>query len=359
MRLVYIHKSINAKLKWSGDVSQLRTKNVWLTKDFATDGHPIFLEALLSKGVVDEILVVIESGVSPGALKIGNLDCLVLPNLKLWLHNLRPDDVLYWRGGYRWWWKLLEELPNHWHLYYGAGTPRGGWPQWDVILWEGKEAFEKRGKLYLPWNKPINTNIFKPVECERPYDVCIGASRIFDIKQQFKTIDALLEYRKQYGEDLNCVMPGAVRRSTQTTRVLELIKKEGLKVHLPGWLSRTELSEVFNQSKLMTHHASGLNDRCVLEALACGLPLLSISEGGGRYPQWVKDVRLLAPASDPSQLAQTIHDFLKLIPNRETVYNAFNQHNNLSDTVDNLKKLFPLLTYPKDRKRLVEEYLCS
>lgn len=351
MRLVYIHKSLNAKLAATSPNWQDReAANHWLTVDFATDGHPIFLEALLDAGVVDEIIVVIESARGAGVRNLGRLKCMVMPSVKLLKDILQPNDILYWRGGYHWWIETLDELKDYWHIYYGAGTPRAHWPQWDIILYEGTKSLLKRGKLYLPWNKPINSTLFSLSKDEQlSYDVCVGASKIFDIKQQFKTVDAVLEYRKMYGEELSCVMPGVYRRSTQTDRMYKMIETEGMKIAQPGYVDRSKLAQIFQRSRLMTHHASGLNDRCVLEAMACGTALLSLSDGGGRYPQWVKDARSIAKSSEPKPLAEAIRHTLQNLPSRESIAKAFAENNNIEDTVQSFARLFPLLTYPKDR----------
>ena len=355
-RLVYIHKSLNARPA-SGDLSWLgqEAKSSWLTVDFATDGHPIFLEALLDAGVFDEIIVVIESARGAGKLQLGRLKCMVMPSVTLLKDILQPNDILYWRGGYRWWIETLDELKDYWHIYYGAGTPRAHWPQWDIVLYEGTSPLSKREKLYLPWQKPINTTLFSPAEEERlSYDVCIGASKIFDIKQQWRTVDAVLEYRKMYDKDLCCVMPGVYRRSTQTNRIYRMIETEGMKVALPGYVDRSKLAQIYQRSRLFTHHASGLNDRCVLEAMACGTPLLSLSDGGGRYPPWVKDTRFIAKGNEPKPLAEAIHQALHSLPTRESIAKAFAENNNIEDTVQYFARLIPLLTYPKDRNNALK-----
>jgi glycosyltransferase involved in cell wall biosynthesis len=358
MRMIYIHKSLNAKLEgWDGNVHNVETKNILATVDFATDGHLLFLEALLEENVFSEILVIIESARQPGRLKIGNINIIVIPAIKPYMKSFRKDDVLYWRGGYDWWWALLDKLPGNWHLYYGAGTPRAGWPQWDVILWEGEQSITKRGKLYIPWSKPVNTDIFNFKPGNTPYDVMTSPSKIFDIKQQYKTIDAMKAYQKRYGKVLSVIMPGAYRSSRETSRVNRMIIAEKLPVYRPGYVPRDELAVLYNKTKLMTHHASGLNDRCVLEAMMCGVPLLSLSEGGGRYPKWVKTMRVLAKGADPDNLAQAIHHMLNNLPDREEAAKAAAKHNSITPTVESFKKLVPLLRQPKNRALLVKEYL--
>jgi glycosyltransferase involved in cell wall biosynthesis len=362
-RLVYFHKSLNAQLKgFDGNPPPVETQNPLMTVDFATDGHPIFLEALLEHNVFSEILVIIESARQPGTYKIGNIDCLVISSLRPFLASLRPSDILYWRGGYHWWYKLLDSLPDHWHMYYGAGTPRGSWPHWDIILTDSHElAFTKRGKLFIPWNKPINTNLFKYTKGypSQPYDIMTAPSKIFDIKQQYRTIDAMKAYTKRYGKHLSVIMPGAYRASTQTSRMMKMIQSEKLPVYQPGWLSREDLAPYYHKTKIMTHHASGLNDRNVLEALACGVPLLSISEGGSRYPPWVKRIRALSESPNPDHVAQAIHSLLQDLPSREGIANAYLEHNSIEVGVKNLSRLIPLLEKhsPGERQKVIKEYL--
>jgi hypothetical protein len=67
-------------------------------------------------------------------------------------------------------------------------------------------------------------------------------------------------------------MPGGIRRSAQTTKMLERIDQGDYEIDEVGYVSRSEIVQLFNLSKIFLHlGAGGQNDRSVLEALSCGL----------------------------------------------------------------------------------------
>jgi hypothetical protein len=86
---------------------------------------------------------------------------------------------------------------------------------------------------------------------------------------------------------------------------------------------------------------------------------LSISEGSHRYPQWIKNVRALAPDSSPDILAQAIHHLLENLPDRKSVANIFIKNNGMETTVDNFTKLFDAIKKigKPDRAKLIKEFM--
>ncbi len=372
MRLIYVHKSLHARPAWNAELPTQQTSNGLLVKDFATDGHPAFLEALISSGMVDEVLVIVESGISPGVCKIGNLNGLVLPNLDGLWPEIRHDDVFFMRGGYRWWIPFVEKLKKrgHWIIFYSAGTNRNTWPFWDVIMWDFiDEPLTKRGKLYLPYKKPIS-DVFRYKQMPMEYDLCIGASNIYDSKQQWRFVEAVQAYEKMYNEKLKVIMPGGYRKSAISLKMMNKIHSGEYDIEV-GTFSRDRLAEIFNQTRLFCHHDNGQTSRGALEALACGVPMLSLYPGRHRYATWVHAVHLVAESPDnPEGLAQDIRAALYEFKDidkeehgdvhaeyREHVAETFQKHNNVGDMIGYLAPFFKLVDTKIDRATLVKEYL--
>lgn len=368
-RLIYVHKSLNAKLADQVDWNpKWKAKNPLLTEDLATDGWPDFFEGLLERGIVDHITVAIESARGMGRKDIGNLECYVIPNLAVLYDMIKPGDIFFMRGAYKWWIPFVTELNRrkHWIVFYSAGTRRNFWPQWDVVLYEySKKPQGARGKLYLPFNKPINNKLFQYEEKPMYYDLCIGASKIYDTKQQWRFVDAALAYRKKYNKDIKCVMPGVIRQSKETMRMVEVIKDNKLHVDMPGYVTRPHLAKLFNMSRIFGHHCTGQNDRGPLEAMATGVPLLTLRDSGYCYAPWMtQDHQCCRIATRPEssvKLAEDIHKWLPLAEGkalRQYIAKYTARNNDLEFTYEQFEKLFDHIkaTGQPNRAKLIRAF---
>ncbi|MCK5317810.1 MAG: hypothetical protein KAJ55_07835 [Anaerolineales bacterium] len=366
-RLIYIHKSLQSKQVggYTWDPERV-CKNQLLTVDFATDGYVDFLEGLLERNIIDEAMVVIETNPHAGRFDIGNIECYCMPNLDVLHDYLRPDDVLLMRGGYKWWIPFVDRMnkEQRWLIFYSAGTRRSFWPQWDVVINDGVRPTVVRNKLYMPWNKPINNGLFQLKKGERIYDVCIGASKIYDTKQQWKVVDAVLAYREKYGEDLRCILPGAVRRGVETFRMLDLIKSHKLSVKMPGYVSREALADIFNQSKIFAHQCTGQSDRGPLEAMSTGVPLYALSDSGHCYTKWMtqdKEICRVRKSADSTLMAAELRRWISMHSEERRMAVSFsaNRHNNILFTYNQFAKLFECIKRigKPDRARMIKEFM--
>jgi glycosyltransferase involved in cell wall biosynthesis len=260
-----------------------------------------------------EVLIVIESSRAPGYTDCGNgISILCVSNLNDLRSQMRNTDLLWVRGGWRSWYGFLEWWSDNQKrkiLFYRANTNRGSWPFWTVVLDDllVSNYIYSNQRITYPFCKPIDPTIFKPIDTPYTYDLCIGASHIHDKKNQAGIIPVLLEYRKQYGHDLKCVLPGAMRRSTCARTLLETV----LSIDMPGMLSRRDLvSSVYNASKIYIHTAiGGQNDRGPLEAAACGTPVM-IYKHSNSAP-WFRNAAPNINLDNPELAAAQIHHHLQ------------------------------------------------
>jgi len=242
-----------------------------------SEGLYWMLKEMKAKGFIKDMLLIIESSRGCGRFKLnGNLG-FVVPHISEVDKVLRKGDVLFVRGGFRGWhdW-LASKKGKHWLVLYAANTGRQRWPWWDAILddLDLELRIDTENRLWFPFSKPVHEEIFRFIPESNPiYDFCIGASFIHDRKGQWRTIRALEEYKKIYGKIPKCIMPGAVRHSTQTNKILGLAKDLG--VDMPGMVPRSDLNVILNSSKVFVHlGTSGQNDRGPIEALRCGCQLI-------------------------------------------------------------------------------------
>jgi glycosyltransferase involved in cell wall biosynthesis len=268
------HGSAAGPVPWDRNV---QSQNPYC-KLITTEGYFSIIQELLARKIVDDALIIIESCRSPGFFKAEGIQGYVVPHIKNTREFLYPGDVLWARGGFRSWFEYLQELQREgfWQMLYAANTGRERWNFWDFVLDDlnPEERFDGRERLHVHFKKPMNEKIFFPTGVKKKYDICIGASHIHDKKGQHKTLAALFQLKKELGRTLKCVMPGSSRGGTHTRKWLNNRVYDSLDIHAPGMVSRYELAEIFNQSKMFCYlGGAGQGDRGPLEAMACGTPL--------------------------------------------------------------------------------------
>lgn len=255
-------------------------------KQFFTDGLYYVFQRLIEIGTLEEVLIVTESNRSPGFLKTDfpGIQSIIIPHISCLDNLLRPDDIIFTRGGFRSWhdWLIARQKEGYWMWLYAANTGRQRWPFWDLILedchnWDTVGKTDRLGRHHLDYRKPINPTYFYPTDDPKyEYDFMIGASYITDKKGQWRTIQALKKFRELYGYSPRCIMPGATRRGTKTLKMLEYLNRNSdLDIEMPGMLNRQKLAVLMRKTKVFIHSgASGQNDRGPLEAMACGCRLI-------------------------------------------------------------------------------------
>lgn len=295
-----------------------------------SDGTFLMLSELQRTGVIDDVKVFYESNRGPGFADWGRgITGHVCPAIKWVEQYIDPHTIIYARGGFRGWHKLLTDRKNvNWLMCYNANTGRERWTFWDIILWDllEKNDIDRHGRMWYYYKKPIDEATFHPMDQTPFYDICIGASHIHDKKGQWRAIDAMIAYEKKYKTRLKAILPGWGTKGTQTRQIMTKIKDHSLDVTVAGMLSRIDLNRtVFNRSKLgLFLGTHGQGDRGPLEALATGLPLII---GSKRYhsPAVYDSKVAYVPKdiNDTEAIADLIHIYLQRLPSRKEVYNHY------------------------------------
>jgi len=322
MRLIFLYVAdrqakLGSKHPWDRD----RISENFFTTTLPTQGYFALLEAMLDEGTIDDILIFIESAVSPGRFSHGKIHGYVIPEMSYIYDFIQPNDIIWCRGGFRSWFPFLSDMAerNHWTICYAANTGRQKWKFWHIILNDLTEGYwiDSTQRFHFFFRKPINPKVFYYIRgIKRPFDICIGASHIHDKKGQWKGIRTLIEYRRIFGKNLKAILPGRILRGTYTNHILDNIKHHSLDVTLPGMLPNHDMVNVYNQSKLFVYFGGhGQNDRGPLEALCCGTPVM-ISAPDRHSPMFTKNdrvARVLSDSADPTTCAYEIHTFLNEI----------------------------------------------
>ena len=288
MRLVFLFNSDGAAPEGSNQPWDPHSPsfNFFATGEngLPSEGYLYMLHEMLNQGIIDDLIIFIESNRSPGfTTYYQNIKCYVVPEIGYVKQFLKRGDIIWARGGFRSWFNFLNQMKKekYWLLLYAANTGRARWRFWDVIFDDlsGEHRHDIRGRFFYYFKKPINPDYFRPFhDFKKRYHVCVGASHVHDKKGQWKTIEVIAEYKRLFNENLHCIMPGRVTHGVKTNNIGSTISSARLSVHCPGMLPRTKLAEVFNQSSITIFMGQGgQNDRGPLESLACGTPILLAS----------------------------------------------------------------------------------
>ena len=358
-----MHKGSSPNTDWNP--SHVVTGYPTFAKDFMNEGPSYLFLRMLEEDIIDDIIIFMEVGGETGHLIINDrMRIYMVPDINYIEWFLEPDDIIFCRGGFRGWWLVLDKLARKekWTLLYAANTGRQRWTFWDIVFDDlsGKpHHLDKRGRFIYNWKKPTNPKVFFPIETERIYDLCIGASYIHDRKGQWITINALIEF----GVSPKCVLPGAPRSGTQSNLILPKISDHNLNVNVTGMLPREELNKVLNQSKVFVHvGASGQNDRGPLEALRCGCQLI-IGSPIHHSPYVVQAPHSIVPLDTESgRLSKIIRGWIKgyTEETRTVISNYHEETHGIENVIlPEMDRLFSILRRnPKsDVQVLVKEYV--
>ena len=339
---------------------------------FPAEGYYWLLKRMVDTNIVDEVLVVIDGGRDQTFEYERGISGVVIPQLAGLPELLRADDVIWVRGGYKPWHNVLKPLAEqgYWLLNYPAGTGRERWLFWHVVFDDLRIAdmsqvhIDRRDRFWFPFLKPTRPDVHFPKKVERVYDVCIGASHVYDKKCQWKMVKAAIEYKKLFKVNLKCILPGAHRHGTHSDFIMTDIAQNSLDINVCGMVPRDEVCNVLNQSKLFVHlGGNGQNDRGPLEAMACGTPVMI--ETPHRHAPFISanlDVNFVIKYGDDMEfLARQIHDILPTLTEekREVVHRYHEAQSGVDGVIlPRMKRLFSVFRRsPRaDMDALREEY---
>jgi hypothetical protein len=325
-----------------------------------TDGHYTLIQELAKRGLIESAEIVLENYTAPAPAvlaDLGRVQVIETPRIE----TVTPGDIIWVRGSWKPWIPWLEKhAPTRWLIYYAANTGRGNWPWWDVVLWDlgGGSKLGQLGKLWWTYVKTVAPG-FRNLDHEEKYDVCVGASHIYDRKGQYRILPIAKRFRELAGRDLKVIMPGSFycrERQTQAMKT-ELLAGKWPNITVTGWRTRAQMVDVYNQSRwFYAATCGGQGDRCVMEAGMCGCrQIIGLPKNHAPYTYetpWVSFVPSGGP-DDFESIAQFLAGPDPYHPTRREVAAYFRRFGGMDAAVESLRPLLAhMSTHKKDRETL-------
>lgn len=191
------------------------------------------------------------------------------------IHDFNPDVVLYWespctlRGKDQANYQAVIDLPYKKALLFAGGpVDRQICYGFDLYFVESRISEQEFNALGLPWKRAfgVNTQIFKPMNLEKKRDGIIQAT-FAGWKRHELFADALGEKGMAVGRVQESDRNGYNRCIERGVEVL-------------GEQPAYRIAELINESHAVVNTAEywGGGQRCTLEAMACGVPVIVMKD---------------------------------------------------------------------------------
>ncbi len=152
----------------------------------------------------------------------------------------------------------------------------------NVVFTCSPESFRVKSRKMVVAGHGIDTNHFNIRTGEKVYDL-VTVGRITKTKNLTELIEILYKVREAY--DVTLTIVGSALNANDKKHEADLKqliadKKLTTAVNFVGNVLQSELPKHLNQSKIfVTAAKNGSLDKAMLEALACGMPVISSAEG--------------------------------------------------------------------------------
>ena len=185
-------------------------------------------------------------------------------------------------------WRLLGKRIRLWYMHGSISfSLRIAELFVDKIYTGSPESFRLKSSKVTVTGHGIDTQRFAPQDQPKTVDI-ITVGRITASKNLLTLIDALSALRQSYLATLTIVGVGMTEEERQYEATL---KKKIADLNLTaavtfsGKVAQADLPSVLNQAKVfVTTAQNGSLDKAVLEAMACGLPVVSMAAGTVSLP---------------------------------------------------------------------------
>ena len=202
-----------------------------------------------------------------------------------------------------WLWKLMHKRIALWYTHKSVNLKlRIAAAFSDIIFTASKESFRLASSKVRVMGHGIDTEFFTPDAAMVRGTHALSVGRLMKSKRH----DLAIEIAAKDGRELRIAGEGPERKHLE-----EVAKKAGINVTFLGPLSQAALREEYRRAAYFIHTSeTGSLDKVVLEALACGCPVLTRDPHLKGFP--------LNPANP--EFVREHHSLQKLIPKIVALY---------------------------------------
>lgn len=284
MKLLIITQSLNTEHPILGFFHR------WV-KEFAKNCEKVTVIALeVGKHDLPSNVSVYSLGKSEGK---GKLVCMINFYKLIWQLRKEYDQVfvhmnqIYVILG----WLLWRALGNKIGLWYTHGSVplslKIAEKLTDKIFTASADSFNIKSHKVMVTGHGIDTDLFKPTVSEKIHDL-VTVGRITASKDLKNLVDVLSMVRKTYDVSLTVVGVSVTEEEKEYEKELHsYISEKDLTnyVRFVGKANQSDLPTILNKAKVfVTASQTGSLDKAVLEAMSCGLPVVSMATGTNSLP---------------------------------------------------------------------------
>ncbi len=161
----------------------------------------------------------------------------------------------------------------------------------NLVFTASKESFRIRTSKVRIMGHGIDVDFFSPDSNVRSGEALLSAGRLMPVKHH----DLAIEAANEAGMLIRIAGEG-----TEQKKLELLAKKLGAHAEFLGPLNQTELRNEYRRASFLIHTSeTGSLDKAVLEALACGLPVISTSNS-------LEGIPIIKATPSPKSIAEAI-----------------------------------------------------
>jgi glycosyltransferase involved in cell wall biosynthesis len=185
-------------------------------------------------------------------------------------------------------WRLLRKRIKLWYTH-GTVSRNLRWAEKIVhtIYTASPESCQLASRKIIVTGHGIDTQLFTPLALQHDIDL-ITVGRITPSKNIEALIDVVAQVRVEYKVTLTIVgVAVSPQEKAYETKLKALIEKRDLSpvVHFYGACNQDELPTLLNRAAVFVSAAqNGSLDKVFLEALACGVPVITSAPGAVSLP---------------------------------------------------------------------------
>jgi len=164
----------------------------------------------------------------------------------------------------------------------------------NLVFTASKESFRIKTHKVRIMGHGIDVDFFSPTPRQKTEEALLSVGRLMPVKRH----DLAIEVARETGMLLRIAGEGEEKNKLES-----LAEKLGSRVEFLGPVNQDRLRDEYRRASFLIHTSeTGSLDKVVLEALACGLPVISTSNSLG-------DIPVIKASPSPHSIAQVIRDY--------------------------------------------------